>query len=46
MRQTGIYKSHDIMIYISWSADLRPRPDIKIKTFVVSTFLSYTDGSK
>ena len=44
MRPAGIYKSHDLMTYISQSADFGQFSMVKI--FVIGRFLSSVDGSK
>ena len=46
MRPAGIYKSHDLMTYISWSANFRRWPIFHGFDFVISIFLSSVDGSK
>ena len=46
MRPTGIYKSHDLMTYISQSANFRLWPISMVKIFFIVRFLSFVDGSK
>ena len=47
MRPAGIYKSHDVMIYISRSANFRLWPIFSmIKIIVIGKFLSSIDVSK
>ena len=46
MRLAGIFKSHDLMTYISWSANFRLWPFSMVKIFVIGRFLSSADGSK
>ena len=41
MRLAGIYKSYDLMAYISRSTDFK----LKVKIFVQGRILSSTDGS-
>ena len=44
MRSAGVYKSHDLMTYISWSTGFGQI--IKVKIFVRGRILSSTNGSK
>ena len=48
MKPAGIYKSHDLMTYISWSANFRLWPifHAMVKIFVIARFSSFVDGSK
>ena len=43
MRPAGIYMSHDLMTYISWSTDFGQI--IKVKIFVQGKMLSSTNAS-
>ena len=46
MRPAGIFKSHDLMTYISLSAKFRLGQFSMVKIFVINRFLSSIDGSK
>ena len=46
MRPAGIYKSHDLMTYISRSANFRLWPISMIKIIFIGKFLSFINGSK
>ena len=46
MRPAGILKSHDLMTYISRSANFRLWQFSMVKIFVVGRFLSSVAGSK
>ena len=46
MRPAGIYKSHDLMTYISRSMTSDFGQIIKVKFFVQGRILSSTNGSK
>ena len=45
MSPLGIYKSHDLITYISRSANFRLCQFSMVKVFVMGRFLSSTDGS-
>ena len=44
MRPAGIYKSHDLLTYFSWSADFSRFCMVTI--FVIGRFFNSTDGNK
>ena len=46
MRPEGIYKSHDLLTYISRSADLEFGQFSMVNSFVIGRFLTSTDSSK
>ena len=46
MRPAGIYKSHDLLTYISRSADFRLSRFSMVIIFVIGRFLCCTDGSQ
>ena len=46
MRPAGIYKSHDLMTYISHLLNLDFGQFSMVKIFVICRFLSSMDGSK
>ena len=46
MRPAGIYKSHDLMTYISWSTVSDFGQIIKVKIFVQGRILRPINGSK
>ena len=46
MRPAGIYKSHDLMTYISQSATSDFGQFSMVKIFVIGSFLTSVDGSK
>ena len=46
MRPAGIYKSHDLMTYMSQSTDFGLGQVVKVKIFVQGRMLSSANGSK